>query len=29
VSGRVGSTHLIDNVSVVLGTEHQPDHAVG
>jgi pantoate--beta-alanine ligase len=29
VSGRVGSTHLIDNVSVDLGTEHQPGHATG
>jgi pantoate--beta-alanine ligase len=29
VAGRVGSTHLIDNVSVVLGTEHHRDHGVG
>jgi pantoate--beta-alanine ligase len=29
VAGRLGSTRLIDNVSVVLGTHHQPDHAAG
>ena len=29
VAGHVGSTRLIDNVSVTLGTEARPDHAAG